>query len=143
VIRAAACTGDGLVRAKFDASEFFENAIDRQIVCLALEQWSGEAVAVVARFCSNAGDFPQLISVVETSDSDNQISLEVEIYGPDALAWLRQHRPDIVALIEDILGRGSCDHEGPYPAPHWDDDPDWPGSYERRRGSTPGSPPFR
>lgn len=143
MIRAIAAAAGGLAKVKFDASHFFENAIDRQIVALAIEQWSGEDVGVVARFCSQTEDFPQLTAVVEASETDEPTTLEVEIYGPDALAWLRQHRPDIVALIEDMLGRGSCDYEGPYPAPHWDDDRDWPGAYERRQGNAPRSPPFR
>lgn len=143
MIRAIAYAADGSPRAKFDASEFFENAIDRQIVGIALEGWSGEAVHRVAWFCAGTGDFPQLTAVVDAAELHERSSLRVEIYGPDALAWLRQHRPDIVALIEDVLGRGSCDHDGPYPAPPWDDDPEWQDGYERRRGSAPPSTPFR
>ncbi|WP_408903389.1 hypothetical protein [Methylobacterium radiotolerans] len=143
MIRAIAYARAGYPRAKFDASDFFENTIDRHIVHIALNQWIGEAVRSVAWFCAGTGDFPQLTSVVEAAEVDERSSFEVEIYGPDALAWLRQHRPDIVARIEDALGRGSCDHDGPYPAPPWDDDPEWPDGYERRRGSAPPSTPFR
>jgi hypothetical protein len=143
MIRAIAYVLDGFPRAKFDASEFFENAIDRQIAVIALERWSGEAARRVAWFCAGTGEFPRLTDVVDAADADGRSNLEVEIYGPDALTWLRHHRPDIVALIEDVLGRGSCDHDGPYPEPRWDDDPEWRDDYERRRGSTPRSTPFR
>jgi hypothetical protein len=143
MIRAIAHALNGSHRAKFDASEFFENAIDRQIAVIAIARWSGEAAHPVAWFCAGTGEFPRLTDVVDAAEADGRSRLEVEIYGPDALAWLRQHRPDIVALIEDVFGRGSCDHDGPYPAPPWDDDPEWQGGYERRRGSAPPSMLFR
>lgn len=133
MVRAAALAGGGKVRAKFDASGFFEQAIDREIVALAVEGWSGAGAGEVARHCSATGDFPELRAVVEMAGLTGRDTLEVEVYGPDALRWLREHRPDIVAGIETVQGRGSCDCRSLDDGPPWDDDPEWDGCYEHRR----------
>jgi hypothetical protein len=134
MVRAAALAGGGTVRAKFDASGFFEQAIDREIVALAIEGWRGPGACEVARHCAATADFPELLAVVEMGDLAGRDTLEVEVYGPDALKWLREHRPDIVAGIESVTGRGSCDFRGLDRGPRWDHDSEWDGCYEHRRG---------
>jgi hypothetical protein len=133
MVRAAALAGGGLIRAKFDASGFFEQAIDREIVALAIDGWRGPGAGEIARHCSATGDFPERLAVVEMAGFAGQDTLEVQVYGPDALRWLREHRPDIVAAIESVNGRGSCDCRELDGGPRWDDDPEWDGCYERRR----------
>lgn len=135
MVRAAALSTGALVRVKFDASGYFEQAIDREIVALALGGWYGERAEAVAAFCASTGEFPALRSALDHVRSLQSNDLLIELHGPDALRWIREHRIDVVGCIESVLGRGSCDPEGLDGGPYWDDDPDWDCTYERRRSA--------
>ena len=135
MVRAAALSIRGQVRVKFDASGYFEHAIDREIVALACSGWRGDEALVVARYCSRSGEFPVLLIALEQVRSFPANDLVVELHGPDALRWVREHRIDVIACLESVLGRGSCDPEGLDPGPYWDDDPAWDCGYECRRTS--------
>ncbi len=132
MVRASALSIGAIVRVKFDASGYFEQAIDREIVELAFGGWHGERAVAVASFCASTGEFPVLLSALELVRSLQADDLVVELHGPDALRWIREHRIDVVASIESVLGRGSCDPEGLDVGPYWDDDPDWNSAYEHR-----------
>lgn len=135
MVRAAVLSIGGQIRVKFDASGYFEHAIDREIVALACGGWRGEEAVVVAHFCSSSGDFPILLIALDHARNIATNDLVVELHGPDAIRWMREHRIDVVACIESVLGRGSCDPEGLDNGPYWDDDPAWDCAYEHRRST--------
>lgn len=134
MIRAAAISVGGLVRVKFDASGYFEQAIDRDLVALAFDDWRGEEAGIVARYCASSGEFPHLLDALDRIRTIPDVDLTVALHGPDALRWIREHRIDVVASLEAVFGRGSCDPEGLDRGPGWDDDPAWDCAYEHRRG---------
>lgn len=131
-------SASGLIRTKFDASGYLEQAIDREIIELAYVGWRGGDAMAVADFCASMGEFPALQAALDHVRAFPTDVLLVELHGPDALSWIREHRIDVVGSIESMMGRGSCDLDGLDRGPYWDDDPAWDCSYEHRR-STGGS----
>jgi hypothetical protein len=141
MVRAAALSVGCQIRIKFDASSYFEQAIDREIIDLACGGWHSEKALRVAEFCAASGEFPLLSDALENVRSSGCDDLLIELHGPDALRWIREHRIDVVACIESVFGRGSCDPEGLDCGPYWDDDAAWDCAYEHRQDGVGHSRP--
>lgn len=135
MVRAAALSVGCQIRIKFDASGYFEQAIDREIVELACSGWRGGKALAVADFCVSSGEFPRLRGALEDVRASGCDDLLIELHGPDALRWIREHRIDVVALLEIVFGRGSYDPVELDAGPYWDDDPAWDCAYEHGQGT--------
>lgn len=130
MIRSAVSIADGRIRAKFDATGYFEQATSRAIVDLAFGDWTGTAALRAARHCAEHLRFRDLGAVLDCAFSVPRIEIRAAVHGPDALRWIRLYRADIAATIEADLDRDVCGPPRPDIGPSWDRSPDWPPGYE-------------
>lgn len=130
MIRSAVSIADGSVRAKFDATVYFEQATAREILMLAGDMWRGACALDAAHYCSENLPFPHLRSVLDRACAVRQIGIRAAVHGPDALRWIRRHRADIGAAIEVALAQDVFEHGCPDSGPSWDRMAGWPVGYE-------------
>lgn len=130
MIRSAVSIADGSLRAKFDATGYFEQATSREIVTLACGTWSGAPALDAARYCAAALPYPELRDILDRAFAFPRIAIRAAVHGPDALRWIRRNRADIGAAIEAALAQDVCGHGCPDAGPSWDRLPGWPAGYE-------------
>jgi hypothetical protein len=98
--------GDGMAVAKFDAAPWFQQASADEILALAAEGWGrgyrGDEVA--AWFDGKDVGVSQVYQYIratqELPDADCGGS-DLSVAPEDALQWLRKHRPDLTARLEE------------------------------------------
>lgn len=104
MIRAEVHDDDFRTSSRFDATEWFEQASDKEILDLAKIDWRGDYAAdVVAEFFEghNVGtpatvdDVFQAVNVLDTG-------FEVSVEPEDAIRWVEKNRPHLMEQINDI-----------------------------------------
>ncbi|GJD90719.1 hypothetical protein BHAOGJBA_4261 [Methylobacterium hispanicum] len=131
MIRSAVSIADGRIRAKFDATSYFEQATSRTILEMAHGNWTGIPALDAARHCADHRRFRELKYALDRAFSVPRIEIRAAVHGPDALRWIRLHRADVAARIEADLDQDVCGFSRPDVGPSWDWSPDWPSDYER------------
>jgi hypothetical protein len=131
MIHATCHTADNVVCLEFDATPWFNEADAPSIVNLAKHEWSS---AAVADSLERRQGYERLHDLIEYAakrlqpDSLEDLSwntFECIVDGPEAMAWLENTRPDVVARIrsqsryqpseescfheEELFGKGATD----------------------------------
>ena len=97
MIRAEMHDDEFRTSARFDATEWFEQASDEQILNLAKIQWRGDYAAdAVAEFFEGAGvGEPETVDEVFKYVSLRDCGFEVSVEPEDAIAWIKSKRPQL------------------------------------------------
>lgn len=104
MIRAEVHDDDFRTSSRFDATEWFEQASDKEILDLAKIDWRGDYAAdVVAEFFeghhvgtpATVDDVFQAVNVLDTG-------FEVSVEPEDAIRWVEKNRPHLMEQINDI-----------------------------------------
>lgn len=101
-IRAEVHSDDYRYQVEFDATKWFEQASDKEIMGLAQCGWGGDyaADAVAEYFEDTLEEIAQLMNYCcATTGSREPVGFEVKVNCDDAIAWLEQHRPDVWAKL--------------------------------------------
>lgn len=90
--------------SRFDATEWFQQASDQEILDLAKIDWRGDYPAdVVAEFFDGMDvGVPSTVDDVFKAVNILDIGFEVSIEPEDALRWVKLHRPHLMDKINDI-----------------------------------------
>lgn len=96
MIKAEAHSDDRRIEIDFDATAWFQQATDAQIIALADAGWGGgyEADAVAERF--EQGATKALFDYTAVSGE----GFECHVDEDEALAWLQAVRPSLLAALE-------------------------------------------
>lgn len=103
MIRAECHSDDHVVEVAFDATIWFEQASDKEILDLAAVEWGGDYPAddVAIWMADRNGDIARMFTYLEmVAGRRNSPGFECHIDGMDAMGWLGEHRPHLVAKIE-------------------------------------------
>jgi hypothetical protein len=106
-IRAEAHSDDHIQEVEFDASPWFRQASDQEILDLAACDWGGDYPADgVAEFMSGQNPdldalFGYLHSIHNLRSKTDCCGFECHVNSDDAIAWLKQHRPALAALLDE------------------------------------------
>lgn len=100
MIEAYARSDDQRVKVDFDATKWFEQATDAEIVALARSEWGGDYEAdAVAQFFNEVGgknSTHRLFKYLDIIHDSDDCGFECHIDEEAARAWLRVHRPKLV-----------------------------------------------
>jgi hypothetical protein len=106
MISAQAETDDSAIVLEFDATSFFEQASDEDLIDLAECGWGSDYAAdEVAHFMEASGDeqfgkfFAYLAIKNEFRGDDEMTGFEVKVNRGEALDWLTTFRPTVLAQI--------------------------------------------
>jgi hypothetical protein len=107
MITATATTDDLAIHVDFDATPYFEQASEEELLALADCGWGGDYPADdVAHFMEGSGDkqLDRLFTYLEIkndfrSDDDDPTGFEVQIARGEALDWLTNFKPEVLAKI--------------------------------------------
>lgn len=98
-VRAIMRTDDGQYEIHFDATEYFAQASDDELLRLAECGWAGDYPADdVAEYF----DRPQNPRMREAF-REKEGGFEVRVHDGDAMAWLRRNRPTLYAAIAERI----------------------------------------
>ncbi len=102
MIRAEVHSDDMMFEAKFDATPWFEQASDTDILELAGCDWGGDYPADhVAEFMD--GKDPDVSAVfvylARVRNTSNRCGFECHINDSMAMAWLHEHRPNVHRVL--------------------------------------------
>lgn len=88
--------------SRFDATEWFQQASDAEIIALAQVKWTGDAIAdQVAEFFEGRGvGTPETIDDVFRACNVLDCGFEVTLEADKALKWLQDNRPAVMAVLE-------------------------------------------
>lgn len=106
MIHATALTDDHIIQTNFDATLWFEQASDADILDLARCGWGGDypADAVAQHFAKTddglKGLFAYLEAIRDLPLKRDCCGFDCHVDEDEALAWLRQNRPHLLADIE-------------------------------------------
>ena len=135
MVRAEAHSDDMIAAAKFDATAWFDQASDDQVVDLADAGWGGDYQAdEVASFFENSPGFDRLTDMYghlfrANRDREARVGFECHVHSGDAFAWLEGNRPALAARLREL------GFEPDNSDPHWDSDSSWPADYDVARTS--------
>ena len=97
MIGAEVHSDDHVAEVSFDATEWFEQATNSDILALRKIGWGGDYAAdVVAQFFSLDDDVEHLFWYVRAHDD---IGYECHVDADDALEWIRQNRTSLWLCI--------------------------------------------
>jgi hypothetical protein len=107
MIRAETHSDDRRIEIAFDATAWFEQATDAEIVALADAGWGGdyEADAVAEHFEQTAtkGLFDYL-AIAQPMPNGDTVGFECHVEEDQALAWLKAVRPSLHATLDPVEG---------------------------------------
>jgi hypothetical protein len=102
-IKAEVHTDCRTAEAKFDATHWFEQATDNEILDLADCGWGGDfASDAVAEYYNDTASDPaveEVFKVLHILRRKEDIGFECNVDETDALAWVKEHRPWLHAII--------------------------------------------
>jgi hypothetical protein len=104
MIKAETHSDDYAVEIEFDATDWFEQASDDEILALAAIGWGGdyEADAVAEHF--EATSCARLFAYLGFSPtmpwSNDSVGFECHVDEQSALAWIASRRPDLAGRID-------------------------------------------
>lgn len=105
-IKAEAHSDDRVYEVSFEASRWFSEAADHEILVLAENRWGGcpraDGVATyMAKFCPELADmFRYLERIANVPSKKDESGFECNIDEASAIAWIRAHRPELIPLIQ-------------------------------------------
>lgn len=105
MIKAETYSDDHAAEVNFDATAWFEQATDEEILELARVDWGGDYEADdVARFFEDkvpAVDamFTYIQAYNRVAEGDS-IGFECRVDADDALAWIREYRPHLIPALD-------------------------------------------
>ena len=98
-ITAEAHSDDRMFEVPFDATFWFQQASDQEILKLAKCDWGGDYPADhVAEFM--ADHFPYLASMFKYIIR-RDTGFECYVTGPEAMAWLKANKPELAKQIQE------------------------------------------
>lgn len=89
--------------AKFDATPWFEQASDEEIIELGRTGWAGDSPAdSVAEFCESSSDVgtPDTIAEVFKATTVLDTGFEASIEEEDARRWIQANKPHLIEKID-------------------------------------------
>ena len=92
-------TADGKMSTIFDATPWFIEAAAVSIIHLAQQGWSSPSIADALQHRPGYERLRELMQYV--TERLQEEPFECIVSGPDALAWLAAHRPDVAAKIRE------------------------------------------
>lgn len=100
-ISAEAHSDDRVFEVEFDAADWFAQASDEEITALAEIEWRGdrEADEVAEYFTSNS----ELATLFDYVGKKGNIGFECSIDPDDAMAWVKQHRPELWTTLSNLM----------------------------------------
>lgn len=151
MIRAEAHSDDFVVTAKFDATPWFKQASEEEIMDLARCEWGGDYPAdAVADYLESEPGYDSLAAMFEylgkhpKSLSNEAIGFEVHVHRDDAYRWLLANRKDVfneVAVIDGIDADEEKSISSTDPtSPGWDSDSSWIGDYDLPKAEATPAP---
>lgn len=105
MIHAICHTADNVLCFEFDATPWFSAADAPSIIDLAQRRWAGTAIA---ESLERRQGYERLHDLLEYAAKRLQLdsledptweTFECVVDGPEAVAWLKKNRPDVVARI--------------------------------------------
>jgi hypothetical protein len=101
MIHATCHTADNVLCFEFDASPWFSEAGAASIIDLAQRGWASTAIAesLERRRGYERVEYAAERLQPESLEDPTWETFECIVDGPEALAWLEQNRPDVVARI--------------------------------------------
>jgi hypothetical protein len=106
VIRTQCRTADDKMSITFDATPWFSEADSESIIQLAQHGWSSPWVADALQHRPGYEHLRELIEYAterleeESLEDPTWSTFECVVSGPDAMAWLHEHRPDTAAQVD-------------------------------------------
>lgn len=142
MIRAECHMSDFSAAIKFDALPWFETASDDELVEWLDDQLAGFSYKSgdISWKLRNMPGYDHLKIYEERAEEMSQkqdllrdaegeiVTSIVRVHIPDALRWIRKHRPELVEEILDIAKAYKETANADY-TPEWEADPRWPGQY--------------
>jgi hypothetical protein len=126
MIRAEIHSDDFRQTAKFDATPWFEQATDAEILALHDIDWGGHYEAdAVAQHLSDMPGYESVADVLGYCQETGEVGFECHVHAEDILVWLTANRPEFAKLFADEMPEDRS-------SPHWDRDSSWRGSYAVR-----------
>jgi hypothetical protein len=104
MIRAEVHDDEFRTSARFDATAWFEQASDKDILDLAKIDWRGDYAAdCIAEFfegrdVGTPDSVDDVFAAVNVLDTGYEVSVEPE----DAMRWIEKHRPQLMDQINDL-----------------------------------------
>jgi len=133
MIRAECHSDDMAVTAKFDATPFFEEASDAELLGLVRCGFGGDYAAdAVAQHLEDRAGYHTVEAVLDHARGRGDIGFECHVHAADALSWVKENRPNLFERVREELD--GVDAGG---APRWDSDPSWDGDYAVSSPPTP------
>lgn len=100
MIRAEVHSDDYRKKATFDASKWFEEASDEEILALAACDFGGDYPAdAVAEWFSDSN--PNVSSVLDWAADHDECGFECHVDESQAMAWLKKHRRALWLTLND------------------------------------------
>jgi hypothetical protein len=105
MIHAQCRTADDRMSITFDATPWFSEADAESIIRLAQHGWSSPWVADALQSRPGYEQLRELLRYAterleeESLEDPTWSTFECVVSGPDAMAWLNEHRPDVAARI--------------------------------------------
>jgi hypothetical protein len=112
MIRASCHTADNALSFEFDATPWFREADPQSILHIAERDWSSAWIAESLEARPGYERLHQLIDYAvhrlreESLEDPSWATFECVVDGSDAMAWLRQERPDVASIIESKRSAG-------------------------------------
>lgn len=105
MIRAEVHSDDHVFKADFDATKWFEQASDEEIIALILCGFGGDYPAdAVAHFMaehdSNVARVFQYLEFGPKMPDGDTVGFECHVSDSDASMWIQKHKPELASLIE-------------------------------------------
>lgn len=136
MIRAEVHSDDFLYAAKFDATEFFEEASDLDILELEDCGWGGDYPADEVARSFDIVEFPDVQNVFDYCARKDAMGFECHIHEADAIKWLIANRPSLarqISEIREISFQELIDESSVDTTPSWDLEPStWSGEYNQK-----------
>lgn len=102
MIHATLRSDDGFASVSFDATPWFEQASDKEIINLSQCGWSGDYPAdEVSQFFSG-GVTGQVFDYLDTHplrETNDAIGHETHIDADEAIEWIIENRPDVASSL--------------------------------------------
>jgi hypothetical protein len=104
VIRAEVHDDDFRTSARFDATPWFEQASDKEIVDLAKIDWGGdlEADEVAEFFEGRDVGTPDTVDDVFKAVNVLDVGFECSVEPDDAIRWVEKNRPHLMEQLNDL-----------------------------------------
>lgn len=103
MITAECHSDDHAVEVTFDATRWFENATDKQILSVAAEDWAfGYATDDIAM--SEAEENEQIADMfkyIEIRGKVEDMGFGCSVDHSEAMTWLKENRPNLIDQIEE------------------------------------------